>query len=134
MIESEPLVELSNLRRPDEPAVVTVACGDQPARLRDATHLAECAQRIDEVLQHLVRVHDVVPVVRYVEQVVHVADHEVDVVDTALRDFVAGECQRVLSVLQRGHAPRCDQCGEVGGDRARPASDIENRVPGVQPR
>ena len=101
--------------------VVAVAGGDHAVRSADAPHLAQCGDGFGDVLQDLVRVHDVERRVRMLERV-HVADRELDV----------------------AHATPCCRGGRVGDDCGR-GVDADHRrgstrpamsrvmVPGPQP-
>ena len=68
-------VERGDLRIPRHRRVVGVARGHDTIGLADAAHLAQRGDRVGEVLEHLMRVHDVERRVREVERV-HVAGLE----------------------------------------------------------
>ena len=81
---------------PDHAPDVRVAGGDEAAGPRDATHLAERRGGVVQVLEHLVRVHDVERGV-WEGQRMRVAGDEADVVDAAL----SGDRARALEGLWR---------------------------------
>ena len=112
-----------------EGGVVTVARRDEPARLAHALHLPQRGNGIGEMLEHLMRVHDVKRVVVRVEGV-EVADRELDVRTTAgiaarLLDHIG---RRIDAEDASGRNPPAD----VSRDRARPAPEVEHADAGVR--
>ena len=113
--------------------VVAVARGDDAAGLADAPHLAQRADRVGEVLQHLVRVHDVERVVGEVERV-HVGGAR------TRRCRLPAAFARPLAAIASADAsmpitrPGRDAAREVERDRARPAADVEERRAGHEVR
>ena len=105
---------------PPEGAIVAVARRDQPTRLAHSLHLAERANGIGEMLEHLMRVHDVERVVVDVESG-DVADRELDV------RTAAGVAARLLDTSADTSTPRTRP-----GATRRPMSDVI--VPGPHPR
>jgi hypothetical protein len=85
------------------------------------------------VLQHLVRVHDVEGTVPEVQRV-HVTHHEVHIGQRALGDGAARQLQRLGRAVQRGDPTRRHPRGEVRGDGARAAADVEQARAAVQVR
>ena len=58
-VQRLPVVKLGNGGKPGVRGAITVARGDQAARLADPAHLAQRMNRVADVLRHLVGVHDV---------------------------------------------------------------------------
>src|SRR5699024_10800803 len=110
-----------------------VAHRDDATGLGDAPHLSERVDRIGEVLQHLVRVHDVERVVVEVERV-DVGGVELDVG----RTVGAGGCGSALHDLGRGIHPYdtawCHVAGKVQGDTSGTCAHVKNRRTGRQIR
>ena len=79
-----------------------------------------------EVLQHLVRVHDVERVVGEVERV-QVGGAELDVRRARLSRSALAASIDVGRGVDADHAPGCDPAREVERDRARTAADVEDR-------
>ncbi len=71
------------------------------------------------------RMHDVELVVGQVE-VLHVPEPEHDVVLPTSRGFLPGTVQSLFGQLKRCHCARRDQLGQVSGDRAGPAADVQD--------
>ena len=82
------MVELREHGEPDEARIVGVACRHDTAGCRDPAHLAQRLHGIADVLEHLVRVHDVEGVVGEAQRM-HVFDREVEVVQTSARREIA---------------------------------------------
>ena len=118
---------------PGERRVVAVARGDDAAGPAHASHLAERADRILQVLEHLVRVHDVERVVVDVERV-QIGGAELGVGRPLA--FALGErgFDRGGRDIDSEHGRRRDPCGQVERDGAGPAADVENRHAGNEMR
>src|SRR5205823_12284592 len=132
LVEVEPAGQPVVVGEPGRGGVVDVADGDQATGPADAGHLAERGDRVGEVLQHLVGVHDVERGVGQVEGV-GVADGELHRRALAVGQR-AGLVQRVGAHVQAEHPAGGHAAGEVDGDRARPAADVEHVEPGAQVR
>ncbi len=70
-------------------------------------------------------------VVGQVERV-HVSDDEVDVAHAAPLELDPGQVEGLGGGLQRGDPARRDERGEVGGDGAGPAADVEQAHPRLE--
>ena len=131
LVQRHPAVEAGAGRKPREPEVVAVAHGDDPPR--DAGHLAQRLDRVGDVLQHLVRVHDVERRVGEVERV-HVADRELDRDAGRVARVGARGVEHLVGAVDAHDAPGRDPLGEVDGDRARSAPDQRTVGPNRQSR
>ena len=132
VVQVEPPVEPGVGRERHEGAVVDVADGDHPAGAAHAGHLPQRGDRIGQVLQHLVGVDDVERVVVGRERV-DVADLERDVHPAR----VGGGPrlgQRIGGDVDAHHPAGRHAGGQVDGDRARAAADVEQVEPGPQRR
>jgi len=138
LVELEPPVEAGVGGIPGECVVVGVARRDHSVGCARGAHRPQRADRIGEVLEHLVRVHDVERAAFRVEGVeverVHVADGEGRVVD-ALRGGVAGGGSDDLGrQIDAHHGAGCDETREVERDGAGTAADVEHPQPRSQVR
>ena len=79
------------------------------------------------MLQYLVGMHDVEAVGWEVERV-DIADGEVDGAAAAALRFLTGERESVVGHLESGDAAGSDALGEVDGDGARAAADVEQTL------
>lgn len=108
---------------PSHRSVVGVTGGDQAAG--DA-HRTQGADRVRHVLEDLVSVDDVIDLAGV--EGVHIVDTETEVglvvVDLRLGDDVS-------SLVDTEDLPGRDTAGKVGGDRARPAAEVEERHAGT---
>ena len=126
-VQREPGVERGVGRVPGERGVVAVARGDHAAGLADAAHLAQRADRIGQVLQHLVRVHDVERCRRRsrarrrrrcgTRRWSRLGSPR----SASAASIAAGATSMPMTCAGR------DAVGEVERDRARPAADVEDR-------
>ena len=121
-IEVEPPVEARVTRVPAEHAVDAVARRDDALRPADASHLAQRGDGIGDVLQHLVRVHDVERRVGMLERV-DVTDCELDVAHV-----VASAAEAAASAMTSADASMPST--EAGATRRAMSSVM---VPGPQP-
>jgi hypothetical protein len=112
-------------RVPGHRGVVRVPGGDDPVRAADPQHLAQGRDRIAEVLQDLVGVHDVERAVRGVDGV-DVAGAEADRVESGGRGQGAGRVERFGSPVERDHPAGRHSRGHVDADGARPATDVQH--------
>ncbi len=122
-VQLEPVVDLGLVGIPPVRAVVAVPRGHHSVGLAHAPHVAQRADRIRKVLQHLVRVHDVERRVGKVERV-HVTDGELHIVDSGrvlarLRDHVRG-------CIDTHHRSGCDSLRDIESDRPRPTPNVEH--------
>ena len=125
LVEGPPFRQLRIPGKPEEPPVVPVSRGDDAARPADPPHLGQRGHRVGQVLQHLVRVHDVES--RVVKaQVAYVADIEGDIALGPAGGLRPGIGQRLRSGVNPRHLARRQSGGQVDGDRAGPAADIEH--------
>ena len=118
---------------PEETAVVAVARGDQAAGPAHPPHLGQRRDRIGQVLQYLVRVHHVERSVGEA-QVVDVPDLEPDVGLPPPVRLLPGQRQHVAGRVDAGHLAVRHPGGQVDGDRARAAADVEHTRVGRQSR
>ncbi|GAB4700064.1 hypothetical protein MOKP118_35280 [Mycobacterium avium subsp. hominissuis] len=132
-VEVSPQVERRQFGIPDEPRVVGVAHRHDAARPAHAPHLAQGGDRIGQVLEHLMGVDDIERVVGEVETV-HVGGAERDVGQIPLLGFGAGHFQDVRRLVDGGDLPGRDPRGQVGGDGAGTATDVEHRQARCQVR
>ena len=123
-VELDPAVEGGIGRRPDEGAVVAVPGGQHASGPQDPAQLDQGGDRIDEVLEHLMGVHDVEGgvVVAQGEEVAHLEAH--------VGRFGSGrESLGLRHDLGRGieadHLPGHQASGQVDRDRPGPAADVE---------
>jgi hypothetical protein len=124
-VDGEPAVQPRIGGVPGHGRVVGVAGGHDPARRAHPQHLAQRRDGVAEVLEQLVGVHDVEGAVRVVEGV-GVADGERHVLRADGRRVRPGVDQRAGGGLDADDGAGCDPRGEVGGDRAGPAADVEH--------
>ncbi len=108
---------------PRHGGVVGVPHGYQAAGPGDPAHLAQRSDRVGEVLQHLVGVHDVVGPVGQVE-VQRVANGKPDLRQVARRVGLRDDVGRAVHAEHL--AVGADQGAEVTGDGAGTASDVED--------
>jgi len=114
---------------PQEGAVVGVPHGDQPAGAQNASHLGQGGDGIGDVLKNLMGVNHVEGGGLEV-QPVDVADGELDLASAPAAGL--GEHGRLpvhADDPARGHQRR-----QFGGERTRPAADVEQVEPGAQMR
>jgi hypothetical protein len=118
-IEIEPSIELRVVRIPGECLVVAVTRGNDTALTAGMPPCAQSRDRIGQVLQDLVSVHDM--------EVVEIRVERIGVADSPL-DGVA-QSARVLDDRPRGiethDSSWRDTRGEIDGDCPRPAPDVE---------
>ena len=128
---AQPAVDRGLVGVPAEGAVITVARRDQPARLAHSLHFAQRGNGIGEMLEHLMRVHDVKRGVVRVEGV-EVADRELDVRTTAgvAARLLDDGGRRIDAENTSGRNPPAD----VSRDRARPAPEVEHADAGCEVR
>ena len=126
-VQALPCVQTGGGRVPGHRRVVRVAGGHDPARPAHPAHLAQRPYRIPDVLEHLVGVDHVEGAVGEV-QGVDVGHGEGDPVrQPPLPGVRAGLVQDVRGgVHRRDRAFRADQLGQVGGDRAGAAADVQD--------
>lgn len=103
-----------------------LARGHDAAGLGDAAHLAQGADRVRHVLQHLVGVHDVEGIVAIRVQVEHVAHGERRVGDALFLCQRAGRRQRLVRVVDPDDVAVRHVPGEVERDGARSAAHIQD--------
>ena len=125
LVELHPPIELGNVRVPRHCRVVGVAHRDHAIRGAHAAHLTQRGDRIAEVLEHLVGVHDVEGRVGQVE-VVHVADLEPGVRRSGLVCRATSVVDDVVRPVDAEHGARCDPCRELERDGSRAAPDVEH--------
>ena len=122
-VQRQPAIDRGLVRVPAEGAIVTVARRDQPTRPAHALHLAQRANGVGEMLEHLMRVHDVERVVVHLEGV-EVADRELDV------RTGAGVASRLVDHggrrIDAEDASGRNSPADVRRDRARPAPEVEH--------
>ena len=128
-VDREPAVQPGVGRVPGHGRVVGVAHADDAVRAADAQHLPQRRDRVGEVLQHLVGVHDVVGGVGLVEGV-DVAERELDAGHP--RGVRPGVLQWLGHRLDAPDPAGRDPRGDVDGDRPRPAPDVEDGGTGAQ--
>ena len=133
VVDVQPAVQAGIRRVPGHRRVVGVADGDQAAGAADPAHLDQGGDRIGQVLQHLVGVHDVEAVVGEVEGV-GVTDREIDVLQALLVRRGPGGGQRGRFPVDADHPAGRDPRGQPEGDRAGPAPDVQHRRSGGQVR
>lgn len=103
-----------------------LAHGHDAAGLGDAAHLAEGADRVRHVLQHLVGMHDVEGIVGILVQIEHIAHGERRVGDALFLRQRAGRRQRLVRVVDPDDVAVRHVPGEVERDGARSAADVED--------
>ena len=87
-VQREPLIQHGKLGIPGEGAIVRVAYRYDPARPADPAHFSQRADWLGNVLEHLVRVHNVKGAIGEGERV-HIPHGEIGV----LRGALGRECQ-----------------------------------------
>ena len=132
-VQLPPLGQFRILREPEHPAVVAVARRDQAAGAADPPHLGQRADRVGQVLQHLVGVYHVERAVTE-GQAVHVTDLEGEVGLALAGGFPPGHGQHVPGPVDPDDLALGHPGGEARGDRARTAADVEDPRRGRQPR
>ena len=131
-VEVEPAGHPLRRRVPHHRGVVDVAYRDDATRARDPRHLAQGAHGVGEVLEHLVRMDDVEGP-GGIRKGHDVGALEAGAFVTSRCSVAAGLLERAVDVLDPDHVARgADGLGEVEGDRAGPAADVEDRQPVVQ--
>jgi len=113
--------------------VVGVANGDDAAGARHAAHLAQRGHGVREVLQHLVRVHDVERVVLELQRV-RVTDLEAHVRRALLGRVLGGDGQHGGGPVDTHDVTRGDAGREVHRDGARAAAHVEQPLARLQRR
>lgn len=103
----------------------TLPQGHDAALPSHPAHLPQALHRIPDVLQHLVRVHDVEAPVRELQRV-HIPDAEVDILHLLAGGVGPRRLERRGEVFNAGEVPRWHELGEIYGDGARPAPNIED--------
>ncbi len=128
-----PAVETVVSRRPGHRGVISVSCGHDAARTRQPRHGLERADRVGEMLKHLVCVHDVE---RSRCEICgpEVTNEEGHVVDTPRPRAYAGLFYDVGRQVDADGAARRDPCRQVSGQGAGSAADVEQIHAGSQQR
>lgn len=127
-VEVAPPDEGVVLGEPRHRAHLALARGDEPASLGDAPHLAQRADLVADMLEDLVRVHDVERPVGEVERV-DVAHDELDVRDTLCCGACAGLDEDLWAVLDADDVSLGDKLRKVDAYRARATADIQDAHP-----
>ena len=113
--------------------VVGIAHGQQAAGAQHSPHLAGSVHRARQVLQYLMRMHHIEGHVIEGERV-PAARLEAHVGDAARRGVRARLLQHGRHHVQPDDLARRHGARQPGGDRPRPAPEIEQRHPGPQSR
>ena len=110
---------------PNEASVVTVAYREEATRAEHPSHLLERRYRTAQVLEDLVSVDHVEASGLPVERV-HVPDREGHVVHPLRAGVGSGLCDYQRLPVHAEDPPGSDDAGEVDGDGARSAADVED--------
>ena len=127
-VQLEPARDQRLERRPRKAGVSPPSrAANETTRPQYATHLGQRAHRLAQVLQELVRMHDVERSVWKLQRV-DVADMQLDRQPCPLAWAFA--CASTSGAVDANHAAWRDLTREIHGDRARPAAHVEQ----VEPR
>lgn len=131
-VKGQPVVHSVDGGVPDEAAKVGLARGHDAARLGHAAHLAQDVDGVLDVLQHLVADDDVKGLVWELQRV-GIALDKVDVGHALFRGELAGLDEHGGGVFQAGDVALGQVvCGQVDGDCAGAAADVEDFEGGLE--
>ena len=133
VVEGQPARQLGRPRPTDHRRVVGVAHADEAAGPQRAAHLAQRVDGPREVLQHLVRVHDVETRIRVRKRVdIRLLESQVDALRS--RGPLVGALEHGCDDVDADRFSRRHGASEPFCDRARAAADVEQPHPGPQVR
>ena len=131
LVGRHPGVQAGQFGVPDGAGVVDFAHCDDAAGLDHPAELAQDLHRLGEVLENLVDMHDVEAVVVELE-IVGVADDELDVGPAPAEGRCLLDDRR--GGVEADDRTRREAIGEVDGDGAGSAPDVEQAQPGSEMR